>query len=677
MPIREQYVTQPVGIKPDLHYRPEIQGLRAVAVLMVVVYHVWIGRVSGGVDVFLFISAFLLTSQFIRRHDAGRTVNLVQHWLHVFKRLLPAAAVVLGATLAGGAFLLTEVRWNQLIEHVLASLGYVQNWVLANEAVDYFAQNKGDASPLQHFWSLSIQGQVFILWPLIMVAASWASRRWGLAYRATLWSGFGLVFASSLAFSVWETATHQAFAYFDTRARLWEFALGSLLALVLSHVTLPRVARALLGWAGILGVLTCGVVLQVQQQFPGFAALWPTLSASAVIIAGSTGTGWGVDRHLSSRWAAWLGGISYGLYLWHWPILVIYLAQTGQDRPDFVSGAGIISLSIVLAWITTLFVEAPVRRWKAADRGYGMPLLVIAVCAALVAVPSIVWQVHLKTQAAVAEQVGGDDYPGALSMDGAATPPNLRLRPELSALGDQWPRFLHCIDDNDADIHQCDNGVSSPEKTIVLVGSSHTYMWSTPFLTMAAAHHWRVESVYRGYCPLTEGADQWVDPACADWASRQVQRIVAERPDMVVTTSTRASYSDSVTEYLDPAWAQVVQRFVGAGISVTAIRDTPRLELAAGMAGPDCVAAHRADPSVCGIDQSLVLDDADPTLALHDAMLGVHFLDFTDYFCRGGWCPSVIGNVVVYLDVSHVTRAYLDTLTPVVERRFLDAAGWS
>src|SRR5688572_18866713 len=195
------------GRKPT--FRPEVQGLRALAVLMVVTYHVWLGRVSGGVDIFLLISAFLLTLSFVRKIEAGQPLNLIRHWLHLSKRLLPAAVVVLLGILAGTWLILPQTRWPDVLDQAWASLLYRQNWLLADTAVDYYAQDHSGASPLQHFWSLSIQGQVFILWPLIFAgtAALLALVRRVPAlnkvnYRGLLALVFGAVFAFSLAYSV-------------------------------------------------------------------------------------------------------------------------------------------------------------------------------------------------------------------------------------------------------------------------------------------------------------------------------------------------------------------------------------------------------------------------------------------------------------------------------------------
>ncbi|MGA7204959.1 MAG: acyltransferase, partial [Specibacter sp.] len=300
-------------------FLPEVQGLRALAVLMVVTYHIWFGRISGGVDIFLLISAFLLTGQFVRKLESGKVLDLLTYWVHLFKRLLPLISVTLLATLAGTFLFVPNVGWNSIFGQGWASLFYYQNWFLAAESVDYYVADHSTASPLQHFWSLSIQGQIFILWPLIFAAAAFLARRGRLKIRPLLIYMFGAVFVISLVFSIVTTHTNQAFAYFDTRTRLWEFALGSLLALTLPYLVFSRRTRIILGWTGLLGMLSCGLILQVGQQFPGYMALWPTVSAAFIIIAGFTGSRHGVDRFLSWRPLVKLGDSSYALYLFHWP----------------------------------------------------------------------------------------------------------------------------------------------------------------------------------------------------------------------------------------------------------------------------------------------------------------------------------------------------------------------
>uniref|UniRef100_UPI0020A6305E acyltransferase family protein n=1 Tax=Arthrobacter sp. H41 TaxID=1312978 RepID=UPI0020A6305E len=347
----------------DRRFRPEVQGLRALAVLMVVIYHVWLGRVSGGVDIFLLLSAFLLTISFTRKIESGRPLRLLAYWLGLFKRLLPGVVVVLLAVLGATALLVPSSRWPGILDQTWASLLYVQNWELAGNAVNYYALDNSAASPLQHFWSLSIQGQVFLLWPLIFAGSALAARALGRPVRTALIAVFGMVFLSSLAFSVGQTATDQAAAYFDTRARLWEFALGSLVALALPYLRASVPVRVVLGWIGLGAMLSCGLLLQVQQQFPGYIALWPLLAAACIIVAGRTGSRYGVDRLLAAAPLVRMGNISYALYLWHWPVLVIWLVVAEKPAAGLLDGAVVIAASLLLASATTHFIETPVRSW--------------------------------------------------------------------------------------------------------------------------------------------------------------------------------------------------------------------------------------------------------------------------------------------------------------------------
>jgi len=263
--------------------RRDVEGLRALAVLLVVVYHVWLGRVSGGVDVFLLVSAFFLTGGLVRRLDAGERVDVRRHWVGTFHRLAPTASVVVVLTVLAGLLLLPAARWRGLLIDAIGSVTYTQNWVLGLRAVDYYAEDKGAASALQHMWSLSLQGQAFLLWPVLLVGLATLARRtgWFSVRSASAW-GLAAMALVSFAWAVHSTGTRQAFAYFDGAARLWELALGALLALVVHRVRVPDVVAVLLGWLGVVGLLSAGLVLDVTGTFPGWAALWPLLSASGV-----------------------------------------------------------------------------------------------------------------------------------------------------------------------------------------------------------------------------------------------------------------------------------------------------------------------------------------------------------------------------------------------------------
>ena len=673
----------PMFIRPERRFRPEIEGLRALAVFMVVSYHIWFGRVSGGVDVFLLISAFLLTGSFIRKVESGTPLRLVHYWLNLFKRLMPVAALVLLGVFAATILWLPQTRWKDIFSEGWASLMYVQNWALAASSVDYGAADHSSASPLQHFWSQSIQGQVFILWPVIFAVCALIAKASGARYRVVLSYAFGTIFAVSLAFSVYETDMHQALAYFDTRARLWEFALGSLLAIVLPLLDYSRATRVFLGWAGVAAMLACGVFLQVQQQFPGYMALWPTLAACMVIVAGNTGSRFGVDRILASKPMTFLGGNSYALYLWHWPLLVIYLSVTGRDSAGPRSGAAIIAASLLLAILSTRFVERPVRTWQWASKGLWRPALVLAVSVTLVAAPLMNLQRDVDKPVAQALIAPSSVNPGAASLfpgyvmaDGTAEAP---LVPGLAQLADEWPVWDGgCTQIGAPDYYRqrCENTwIGTPSKTVALIGSSHALMWSAPFLEMAKTRNWRVVSYTGGWCPLTAGADKTIPAGCKEYLNDSIAKTLALKPDLFVTNSTRAAYNGTGTEYLDPGWTAMASRFTDAGIPVLGIRDTPRFDAAAVKSGPDCVAKHLKDYSSCFVAQNINYADTPLTDAVRDTP-GVTFLDFTHYFCQDGECPAVIGNVVVYKDSNHVTATFLKTLTPAVADAVFDATGW-
>ncbi|WP_306370448.1 acyltransferase, partial [Nocardiopsis sp. CC223A] len=338
---------RPVEVGTGGH-RPGIEGLRAVAVLLVAAYHIWLGRVSGGVDVFLMLTGLLVTASLLRA-ATGPGIRYGAFLARLAARLLPTAALVVLVTLAGTWLFLPQSQWREAPGGAVAALLGHTNWHLALDSVDYLART-GVPDPFQHFWSLSVQWQFYLLWPALIAGAVLLARRAGRDPRRPLFWALAAVFALSLAYSVAVTHTNQPWAYFDTGARLWELALGGLVALLLPGLRPGRTARLLLGWGGLAALVLCGALLQVSTAFPGFAALWPTLAAAAVIAAGApAGGAVGVDRLLSSRPLRYLGSISYALYLWHWPVLVFYLAATDRDLATPQGGAIVLSVSVLAA----------------------------------------------------------------------------------------------------------------------------------------------------------------------------------------------------------------------------------------------------------------------------------------------------------------------------------------
>jgi peptidoglycan/LPS O-acetylase OafA/YrhL len=648
-----------------------------LAVLMVVSYHVWFGRVSGGVDVFLLISAFLMTLQFVSRYEQGKPMALLRHWLHLFRRLLPAAVTVMIAVLAASFVFLPRTRWLDIIAQGWASLFYAENRLLQSQATDYYATDHSLASPFQHFWSLSIQGQVFILWPLIFAGVAIVAKRYRLHYRIMLCYIFAAIFLVSLAYSIIFTLTNQAQAYFDTGARLWEFALGTLVALILPGLRIPRAGRIVLGWLGIIAMLSCGIVLNVQAAFPGVAALWPTLAAACVIAAGQTGSRIGVDRILSSGPLVRLGDNSYALYLWHWPVLVISLAWTGKEHAGPVSGAIIIVVSLGLAYLTTRFVEKPWRQWKWPEVNRRRAAVAVAAAVAMAALPLAGWQFQISSATAAATSQAWANNPGARVLDPAyvdGADKSAPLLPSLTTVAEEWPQYQGgCTSDEEQFINICSNGKKDAAKTVMIIGNSHAHVWATPILTMADKYGWSVEATTKGYCPITVADAPELSDGCLDFNRETVKKVLDMKPDLVVTTSTRTDPNPNATEFMDPAWVPQIKEINDAGIPVVALRDTPRMPEAV----PDCLEHNPDNYAACSAKKAENYQPVSPDAELAAQLPATKFLDLSRFFCQGETCPAVIGNVMVYKDDNHVTRTYMDSITPYFEKEFLAATGWN
>ncbi len=661
-------------------FRPEIQGLRSLAVLMVVSYHIWIGRVSGGVDVFLLISAFLMTLQFTGRYKQGRPMDLVRHWLHLFRRLLPAVVVVLVSTLAATFIFLPATRWFEIVQQTWASLFYFENRLLQDLAVDYYATDHSMASPVQHFWSLSIQGQVFILWPVIFATAALVCRRFALRYRATLVYVFAIIFLVSFVYSIIFTASNQAVAYFDTFARLWEFALGTLVALILPALNFSKPVRIVMGWVGVAAMLSCGILLQVQTAFPGFVALWPTLAAVAVIAAGQTGSRFGVDRILSSKFLVRLGDNSYALYLWHWPILVIALAWSGKDHAGWLSGTVIIALSLTLAFLTTKFVEKPFREWKWPEVKRRRSVIAIAACLAVVSAPLMAFQYRLDLDEQAAEARMVFDNPGAkiLSPDYVnEAAPNAPIQPTVERVGRDWASLpADCSGDVKPEAKSLQenckqNGVGADAtKTVLVVGNSHSQQWLAAMAVLAEEHHWRLYSLLYGGCPFTT-EDPESEPACNQFNSDVVNHIREHTPDALFMVGTAAvpSWPDETLTY---GFEDLIPQVTELGIHVVAVRDNPRFNYSL----RDCTLAKGVDSPDCRPLKADVLAEPSPFDAVTGKFENLSLLDLTDLICPELYCPPVIGNTFVYLDDNHLTKTYVQSMAGMLDERWFAATGW-
>ena len=687
-------------------FRPEIQGLRAFAVLLVVIYHVWVGKVSGGVDVFLFISAFLLSLSFMRKINEGKPLKLLNYWTHVFTRLLSAASVVILLTLAGSFLVLSPTIWSARAVDAQVSLFYWQNWNLANNSVNYFASNTGGKSPFLHFWSLSIQGQIFLLWPVLFAITALLVKKVRIKPVPAAVLVFGLVFCASFAFSVWETKNFAAYAYFDTRTRLWEFAVGTLLAIMTlkwkpAHVGI----RVVMGWIGTIGLITCGAVLPVEKAFPGFLALWPILFGALVIIAGRTDHKFAIDRLLVSKPLLNLGNISYALYLVHWPMLVLYSAAVGKPRVSFLEGTVLIAASIGLAWVLNRFVEKPLRsasdnflpalasklKFKRPVTSYAAWAGNIAFVAAILALvaPTVLGTRALAEQrdaqvinnAMVSVQNDADTYPGARALspdkelvEADPIPKNATIA-SLFVPWDTGCKGSYALTHEQLDI-SCGytKNASDDAPLFAVVGSSHALQKTEALKGISKQAGANQLNLLLTGCPYPftqpENTVNGFMKRCIPFTENATAEILTAKPTTVFIISTTTA-TTAEGETVDPGLDETLRKLTDAGIQVIGIRDNPRFASDMYMCA---MKAKNIDDCAEPIEAKYGEDPAAPIFAKY-ADRGAYQIDLKDVYCPDGKCSVLQGNVYMYADSNHLTNVYEATLTDIIYERAL-AAGW-
>ena len=480
----------------------------------------------------------------------------------------------------------------------------------------------------------------------------------------------GLIVLASLGYSVVATAHNQAFAYYDTFARIWEFALGGLTALALPLIRLGDVARRIGGWVALAAILSCGILLEVSTVFPGYAALWPTLAAAAILVCGQGAPlRWSASALLAWRPFVALGNISYGLYLWHWPLLVAYLTLAYRTHASAIGGIAVLGLSILLAWATTRWVEGPVIRTRAQARPW-RTVVATAVAVAMLGAATVGWKLYLDRlrRAEKARVVTAAEYPGARAMLAGHGPVAVRpVHPgPITARSDRAAVYADGCHQTLAgeDLLSCSYGRADAPRTIALVGGSHSAHWLPALQAIVAADpRWKVVTYTKSSCLMAAhhaSEDPTYAESCRRWNARLTRRLIESRPDIVFTTATRdIDGFERVPAGFHDQW----RRLSAAGLAIAAVRDNPWF----GFNVPECVEINGPAGAACTKPRS-VLSATNPAAGL-PPLPGVRLIDLTSMFCTAQSCAPVIGNIQVISDKHHVTTAYMRSLSTELRRQ--------
>jgi peptidoglycan/LPS O-acetylase OafA/YrhL len=690
------------GVSPDKAvqgpskggFRPDVEGLRAVAVGAVLLYHAGVPFAPGGyvgVDVFFVISGFLITGLLVRELEGTGTVSLARFYSRRAKRLLPLTVVVLGVVVLLSWLLFDPVRMDEVSLGVVASGLYVMNWLLAARATDYFAAGL-QASPVQHFWTLAVEEQFYLLWPTVLLVAAWWSRRRGLGLRPVLMVAFAAIAVSSLAYSVYSTESQAGAAYFSTFTRGWELALGGMLALVPASrlESVPRGLAGLVAWAGLGAIAFSTVRFNDDTLFPGYAALVPTLGTAAVIAAGfaaTSGRTVGAARLLTLGPVRHVGRLSYSWYLWHWPPLVFAATLWGSLSP--LQGTAVLAVSYFPALLTNRLVEKPFLHSETLTRFPRKALALGGACTSLsVALGVLLFAVTPTIPEAPESQVAG----AATLRDGHGLQKGAEAvhpTPREAETEENRPRMYAdgChLDLTETRAPRCVYGDPSSDTTVVLFGDSHAMQWFPAMSRIAEQRDWRLVGITKSACPPAEvhiynAGLRREYRECDQWRELTLDRIVQqEQPDLVVTSSLptykpredgRRLRGKASEEAMVDGYVSTLEKLRSTGASVALIEDVPHPNKNV----PECVSRSLKHLERCAFPRKKATGFPPVNPKAADRVGGVRLVDPTPVVCPDEKCPSVIGDALVYRNGAHLTATYVRTLTPWLEKQLPEPAG--
>jgi peptidoglycan/LPS O-acetylase OafA/YrhL len=686
-------------------FRPDIQGLRAVAVLSVIADHTFSYPRGGfiGVDVFFVISGFLITGLLLREHERSGRISFADFYRKRARRILPLAVLVLVATVSATWAVFTSGRAMGITWDAVWSMVFGTNWHLALAGTDYM-QADGLVSPLQHFWSLAVEEQFYVVWPWLLVLVLGGAARKGWSHgrgRLVLTAVMAVLVAAALAWAMWETATSPTVAYFSTFSRAWELGIGAVLAASAGALAkLPQLLRPILGYVGLAGIVWSIFNITPEMPFPAPWAVVPVL-ATALVIAAGTGGEVRFLYPLTNPVSRYIGDVSYSLYLWHFPVIVLFAAVLPFEGAAMF--AVVLAATGVLSVLSYHLLEDPIRKssWLEPGRDkrreyFDRSRAAISGLVALGLVTGVVVGaalardagLHHPTAAAPVKAVATDkkvaDTPEtrltALVDKALAAPEWPALTPAVEELGNKAkaPEWINdgclggdsaSLEDDEAKAETCVYGPESAKKTAVLIGDSIGISYAPALRAAVESKGYKVMVFTMQQCPAVsvtvkrgDGSDH---PRCdpfREWAFGKVKEM---KPDILVLASSEDATMRLVSGAEGPAimteWRAGLDKTVAAVAG--AAKKTFILDPPPGGANLQDCATRLSKPSDCVTEPSQRYRE----LALAASQVTkITPVSTEAWFCSAGACPAFAGKTPVYADTGHMTGTYSKSLGPVL-----------
>lgn len=653
-----------------LGYRGDIEGLRAVAILLVVACHAKVPGLGGGyvgVDVFFVLSGYLITALLVQDIRTDGRIRFASFYARRLRRLLPALLLMLACVSVLGAIVLAPGGQAPQATAAASAALWFSNVHFAFSTLDYFGPAAG-TNLFLHTWSLGVEEQFYLLWPLLLAALAGAWRGRVRFSIARLKIAMLAIAAASLALCIYWTNASQALAFYMMPARAWQFALGALTLLYLPHTAgkrqeSERVAsgggmRALAGWLGWLGIgmiLAASVLFDAETAYPGFRAILPSVGTAAVLAAGAVTSRAGASRLLSWRPMQAIGHVSYSWYLWHWPVLLLGAAllfpQQSADR------ACLVVLSLVIAVLSYRLVESPIRRNA---RLILRPRIMIFGALAIMVIANA----------------------GALYWYAAAGSwANLPLQRQYhDAHVDAPIIYLKSLDCGDwvlnTEVHVCEFGSPHAAHTVVLMGDSLAGQWFPAVARVFDKPDWRLLVLTKSACPMVDFPVFYARigreyTECGVWRGKALAYVASVKPDVVVLSSFATGAFDR--QHWVSGTTDVLKVFDRHTKRVFLLRATPRLPFD----GPDCLAARQWRPAFLVPHDGCVApaysrQNADVYSWLSQAagrFDNVSMIDMNELICPKGICAAERQGRIVFRDNQHLTASFARSLGEAMAKK--------